>query len=338
MRITQLIAGASLLALSGQTFAQVSLNELFVSHTGVDDHEFVEIFGPQNLDLTGYMLLVVEGDSTNPGTLDQAIDLSGQNLGDGYFVIGNTLVTNLDLDVGADNVFENGTETFYLVSNADVASIQALVGTNLDPDLDNLTDISTLATIIDIVAMVDGGFGSGDQVYDNAPITGPDGSFLPAGIFRGGDAPNGWCATFLDFNLGADRTPGATNIACPGSGPTSYCAPANANSISANGAVLTSTGNYGTASATFDLTDVPNQPGLLYAGNSTLDVPFGCGRRCVGGTTVRGTILVPSGNQALGVAFDMSPAVALNIQYWYRDPVNLATCGSAFNLSNALMP
>ena len=121
-------------------------------------------------------------------------------------------------------------------------------------------------------------------------------------------------------------------------GPSSYCAPGNANSVSAGGGVLASAGGYGTAGATFDITDVPNQPGLLFSGNSGLDLPFGCGRRCVGGFTIRGVPFTPSGNQALGVGFDMSAATSLNIQYWYRDPLNLATCGSAFNLTNALMP
>jgi hypothetical protein len=126
---------------------------------------------------------------------------------------------------------------------------------------------------------------------------------------------------------------------CPGpDGPAAYCAPGNANSVSAGGAVLTSAGNFGTAAATFDLTGVPDQPGLLFAGSNTPDLPFGCGRRCVGGMVLRGAVLLPAGNQALGVPFDMSPASAVNIQYWYRDPAHLAVCGNAFNLSNALMP
>ncbi|MFT5153303.1 MAG: hypothetical protein ACI841_003303, partial [Planctomycetota bacterium] len=77
---------------------------------------------------------------------------------------------------------------------------------------------------------------------------------------------------------------------------------------------------------------------LLYSGDGMPDLPFGCGRRCVGGTTVRGSIFVPVGNQALGLGFDMSGATTINIQAWYRDPVNLAACGDSYNLSNALMP
>jgi len=121
-------------------------------------------------------------------------------------------------------------------------------------------------------------------------------------------------------------------------GPSSYCSPAGANSVSAGGAVLSSTGGYGTASASFSLTQVPDQPGLLFAGPNEIALPFGCGQRCVGGTVVRGSVLVPSGNQLTGAVFDMSLPGTVNIQYWYRDPANSGSCGSTFNLSNALKP
>ena len=124
---------------------------------------------------------------------------------------------------------------------------------------------------------------------------------------------------------------------CPG-GPSDYCDPAEANSVSASGAVLTSVANFGTAMATFDVTGVPDQPGLLFAGDGQVDLAFGCGRRCVGGSTLRGPVLLPVGNQVLGASFDMSPTAAVNIQYWYRDPAHAGVCGSAFNLSNAIRP
>ena len=41
-------------------------------------------------------------------------------------------------------------------------------------------------------------------------------------------------------------------------------------------------------------------------------------------SNIRGQILVPSGNQALGVPFDMSGPNP-NIQYWYRDPLILVS-------------
>jgi len=124
----------------------------------------------------------------------------------------------------------------------------------------------------------------------------------------------------------------------PLQGPLSYCDPASGNSVSPTGARLSSAAAFGTAAATFDLADVPDQPGLLYGGGSALDLPFGCGRRCVGGSVVRGDVVVPAGNQLGGVPFDMGLPGLTHVQYWYRDPASAAGCGSSFNLSNALRP
>ena len=121
-----------------------------------------------------------------------------------------------------------------------------------------------------------------------------------------------------------------------GGGPFTYCNPGNANSVSAGGAVLTSTGGYGTPGATFLISDIPNQPGILYAGTTQPFLAFGCGNRCVGGTVFRGSVLNPTGNQ-INTAFAMTPGAPF-VQYWYRDPANFAACGNVFNLSDALMP
>jgi len=74
----------------------------------------------------------------------------------------------------------------------------------------------------------------------------------------------------------------------------------------------------------------PHQPGLFFFGPSQIDLPFGEGRRCVGGSLVR--IAPPTYVDGGGVAerlldpgasywsalFAGSPA--LNFQFWYRDP------------------
>src|SRR5687767_11866568 len=99
-----------------------------------------------------------------------------------------------------------------------------MLGTNVDSNGDLITDIATHAsvTILDIVAMI--GSGTTDRTYDNAQVLGPDGTFFPAGIYRGNDYPTGWCSNFLEFNLGIDRTPGSQNVACIGGEPgTKYC-------------------------------------------------------------------------------------------------------------------
>ncbi len=211
---------AALAFVSAPVVAQTSLhlNEIYISHTGADDMEYVELIGTKNAKLTGYMVLVVEGDSFNAGTLDRAWDLSASTMpSDGFFVLGDSGVSTVDQKFGTLSSIENGTDTIYLVLAKNPSAVIRLIGTNLDPDGNLKTTIPSVATIIDIIAVTDGG--TSDKVYDGATTIGPDGPFLPAGIFRGGDYPNKWCATaFLDFNdvlnTAAPRTPGAGNVKC----------------------------------------------------------------------------------------------------------------------------
>ena len=116
-------------------------------------------------------------------------------------------------------------------------------------------------------------------------------------------------------------------------GVMSFCDPAAPNSVSLTGGLLTSVSDFGTAQATFNVTNVPDGFGLLFAGDMTTSVALGCGTRCVGGMILRGPVMMASGNQVLGANFDMGQAGASHIQYWHRDS---GPCGSGSNLTNAL--
>lgn len=135
------------------------------------------------------------------------------------------------------------------------------------------------------------------------------------------------------FNSDAGQSSGAAYLFEIDPGVTTFCAPVSPNSVSVTGALLTSSGGFGTAQATFDLANVPDSFGILFAGNSSTSVALGCGTRCVGGTIIRGAVVMPTGNQISNVPFDMSQPGATQIQYWFRDT---GTCGSGTNLSNAL--
>ncbi len=220
------VAGVCAAASVAWAGPSVRLNEIYASHSGTDDREFIELIGSGSLD--NLAIVVVEGDAPAAGTVDRVWDLTGNTMpADGYFVLGDDAVPNLDLSVGASNTLENGTETIYLLDVTDLAGLSALVGTDLDADDDGVYDsvaITDFGTILDIVAMVDTGFGTGDQVYDGAPVRGPDGSFFPAGIYRFGDYPNDWANDFLNFDdstIGStapDRpTPGLPNVPEPAS-------------------------------------------------------------------------------------------------------------------------
>jgi len=354
-----------------------SLNEIYVAHVGVDDQEFVELEWDAFGTLNNRMLLVVEGDSSSSGLgeLDFAVDLTGEQIPtNGFYVIGTAGGPDVDLVVGPDNVFENGTETFYLVVATDPAAVLALVGTDVDADDDLVTDIATMpgVTIVDIVAITDGD--AGDEVYDGAQVLGPDGGSVPAGVFRGNDAPNAWCTdTFLDENLGSDRTPGEPNIACPGAEPGSlFCdgsdggCPCGAvgaaghgcpnTNLNGNGAQLVGTGSasFSNDTLSFSITSgAPSKAGILITGATALNYPDGnpgvpnsTGIFCIAPQRRGGVFFTdPNGEASVldfqGQAFGATAepfGSTTYYQYWYRDPGNACqnppASAAAFNFSN----
>ncbi len=221
MRITSFIGLALAFTLCEAATAQtLRINEIYASHASTDDMEFIELKGTPLLKLAGYMVLVVEGDSTGAGTLDRAWDLKGFSVpADGYFVLGDTAVSTKDFDIGTSNRIENGTDTFYLIQASDSARAQitALLGKKIvDPNNAAKTTIPGLATITDIIGMVDGGITGTDKTFDGAKNLGPDGNYVPAGVYRTSDLL--WCETgWLDFddvaNTNAPSTAGAKNTA-----------------------------------------------------------------------------------------------------------------------------
>jgi len=88
-----------------------------------------------------------------------------------------------------------------------------------------------------------------------------------------------------------------------------------------------------------------NQPGIFYYGPDQIQVPFGDGFRCIGGTPgsiVRmfpfsvsdaGGVLSFTVDNTLPVHVQFVPGATLNFQAWFRDP---SACMSGFNLSDAL--
>ncbi|NUP97310.1 MAG: hypothetical protein HUU28_14205 [Planctomycetaceae bacterium] len=250
---TTLAACAALVALQTSSFAQqLYLNEIYADQVSTDIYEFIELKGPAGTSLDNHLVLIVEGDfstSGNHGKLKKAWDLTGYTIpASGFFVLGDSGLNastsapaTPDFIIGTSNSIENGSQTIYLVDAGNPTNVATLVAeaaavAQLDPDGDQITTIPTVATILDLVGMVDSGFlatTNPDRIYDGAIVMGPDVAtppsvFNPAGIFRGSDAPNGWCDKFLDFNEANNttepRTPGAANSVCPVAfSVTSYC-------------------------------------------------------------------------------------------------------------------
>ena len=82
---------------------------------------------------------------------------------------------------------------------------------------------------------------------------------------------------------------------------------------------------------------MPDQTGLVFLGDARIQLPFGDGVRCVGGSLTRiatglaveGELTIPFDPQALGI----TPGQTVFVQTWYRDP---AAGGTGFNLSDAI--
>lgn len=351
------------------------INEIFASHAGTDDREFIELRGAPGGSLDGHVVLVVEGEGAGRGTLDQAWDLSGHVFpADGFYVLGNSGVVGIDFDIGASNRIENGTETFYLVHALDTLAVTSLVGSNLDADGDLVTDLGLVATIVDLVAMVDSGFdgtSAGDQVYDGAWTLGPDGTTFPAGVFRYGSDPGIWCdATWLDVddvaNADQPRTPGGPNTAscagvgpgqpvCRGDGSGGPCPCGNegdpGEGCAHSGAVGMTIGASGTASVAQD--DLVLTASSCPVGNSgaffvgTLDPGIGTtvleGIMCIEGDTRRfGGVFQNSGSatdsrfvQQLGPEAYFTAGSTYFFQYWSRDVAAASPCGTSINFSPA---
>ncbi len=96
------------------------INELDVDTPSTDTEEFIEIYdgGSGNTSLDGFILVLYNG---NGDTSYNTIDLTGAATdADGYFVVGNAAVLNVDLVVSS-NTFQNGADAVGLYQ-ADASS------------------------------------------------------------------------------------------------------------------------------------------------------------------------------------------------------------------------
>lgn len=116
------------------------INEFVFNHDGVDSHEFIELWGDADTDYSAYTILVVEGDGSAPGEIDNVFTVSTTN-SSGYWTTG-FLAGDL----------ENTTSTILLVSE-----FVGQPGEDLDVDDDGLLDANPPWTaVVDDVAVHNG--------------------------------------------------------------------------------------------------------------------------------------------------------------------------------------
>jgi hypothetical protein len=179
-----------------QVVGQVVINEVDADQPGVDAAEFVELYGTPEMSLSGYSLVLFNG---NGDTTYKAFDLDGYQLDvDGFFVLGSVL--------NADYVVSSGT-TGFLQNGADA------VGLYLADSID--FPIGTLATNLNLVdALV---YGTSDP--DDAELIGilvPGQAQVNEGIGNNTNSssrvPDGGSALTQNLFVAQTPTPGFSNV------------------------------------------------------------------------------------------------------------------------------
>jgi uncharacterized protein len=159
--------GAHLSSCLTPTILDPKINEFSASTAG-DDVEYVEVYGTPNTDYSAYTILEIEGDGTGAGLVDEVI------------AIGTTDANGLWLGNLPANALENGTLTLLLVK-----SFTGALNNDLDTNNDGAFDVTPWESVVDGVAVNDGG--ASDITYA-LPSLGPnyDGlsSFAPGGASR----------------------------------------------------------------------------------------------------------------------------------------------------------
>ena len=126
-----------------------------------------------------------------------------------------------------------------------------------------------------------------------------------------------------------------------GCGSTQYCTSTSNSSGAA--ASISSLGSTSIVANDFELIcgDSPaGKFGLFFYGPNQLQIPFGDGFRCVGGSIARTQVVQIDSVGSASLALDLETApgiesgVTQNFQFWFRDPEG--TGGSGFNLSDGL--
>lgn len=129
---------------------EVVINEVDADQPGADAAEFVELYGTPNMSLTGYTLVLFNG---NGDTTYRAFDLDGYQLdANGFFVLGSVLEADYSVPSGTTGFLQNGADAvaLYLADSVDfligtpasnLNLVDALVYGTADPDDAELINI-----------------------------------------------------------------------------------------------------------------------------------------------------------------------------------------------------
>ncbi len=239
----QFLASAIALTLCGSAAAQVRINEYLANVPGTDQGgEFIELRSTTpSYSLAGLTLIMIDGDSTAAGAVDQALSLGSLSTGTNGLLLWRDSATVLSpapdpattlnvADFSPD--IENGSLTMAIVSGW-----TGSIGADLDTDNDGVIDVALPWTsVVDAVSILEddgvSNFGYGAALGGTAfPQTtfGPD-AFAVNGSTRlafdvlgtaPGPFPNDTLETINSSGAFVgdifDMTPGSTNVPEPAS-------------------------------------------------------------------------------------------------------------------------
>ncbi len=181
----------------------VNINEIRIDQPSTDNDEYFELAGNPNESLDTLTYIVI-GDSDS-GTIEAVVNLDGLSLNtDGIFLATENSFTLGSADLMTTLNFENSDNVTHLL----VKDFTGNNGDDLDTDNDGNLDTSPWSQIVDSIALIETP-GSGDLTY-SAEMIGPDGSFVPAHVYRSPDASGAWQIGVFDPD-GGDDTPGLSN-------------------------------------------------------------------------------------------------------------------------------
>ncbi len=203
-KMSALLAGAALaVAAQAQQFTELHVNPIGSGNNG---REFIEILATPGFNFNGYRIIIIEGDGTGAGTVDQNISLDGFVAGtNGLLLIRDSATVLTPAPDPATSVvirdfnpdIENGSNT-YLLGSGTFAS----VGIDLDTNNDGTIDAPVVGfTVTDAVAFTENALDS-RQYADDFGGTNLGGfvGFTPDAIYR---VLNSDCTTTLAW-VGGD--------------------------------------------------------------------------------------------------------------------------------------
>jgi len=178
-------------------FTQITINEVDVNTPGTDMMEFIELYSETSVSLDGHVLVFFNGNGDESYSV---IDLTGNMITDGFFVIGNAATPNVDV-VFDNNSLQNGADAVALYTGTvdDFPAETPVTTTNLvDAVVYGTNDDNDLG----LFALLDGGC----QIQVDEDANGDDDNQSSARI------PDGGTALCPDDFAQQAPSPGETNV------------------------------------------------------------------------------------------------------------------------------